>query len=546
MEVLAQLEPVGVFRFFEEICNIPHGSGNVDQISDYLKRFAQDRGLFCIQDELKNIIIKKKGSSGYEDKDPVIIQGHMDMVAVKKPETDMDMRKEGLRLSVEGDFLFAEETSLGGDDGIAVAYALALLDDDSLVHPPLEVIITVDEETGMDGAIGIDLDCIQGRRMLNLDSEEEGVFLVSCAGGSKVSTSMEVCRKGDEAFAGDDTFSQVNESKINDAEEEASVCRYKILVDDLLGGHSGTEIDKGRMNSNLLIARLLNELKNMFGNLCLVTMDGGLADNAIPRRTEAIIEIPADESTDLEKYFAVVSKELHAELDSREPKMILSLEFLSRLCFSDDAGNGVSVNIGNGVPVDTRNEVPVDTRNEVSADMENYIPAVTEEDTGRIIRYLLALPNGVIEMSADIPGLVETSLNIGILKLDENGLETITSVRSNIESAKRMMIHRLEAVAALAGADISVNGDYPGWSYRKDSPLREKMICVYKEMYGEEPRVEALHAGLECGILASKLEGLDCVSFGPNIHDIHTTEEKLEIGSTKRCWEFILELLKNL
>ena len=178
--------------------------------------------------------------------------------------------------------------------------------------------------------------------------------------------------------------------------------------------------------------------------------------------------------------------------------------------------------------------------------MENYIPAVTEEDTGRIIRYLLALPNGVIEMSADIPGLVETSLNIGILKLDENGLETITSVRSNIESAKRMMIHRLEAVAALAGADISVNGDYPGWSYRKDSPLREKMICVYKEMYGEEPRVEALHAGLECGILASKLEGLDCVSFGPNIHDIHTTEEKLEIGSTKRCWEFILELLKNL
>ena len=179
-------------------------------------------------------------------------------------------------------------------------------------------------------------------------------------------------------------------------------------------------------------------------------------------------------------------------------------------------------------------------------DSEDFLPAVSEEETGRIIRYLLALPNGVIEMSADIPGLVETSLNVGIVRLDENGMETVISVRSNIESAKRMLIHRLEAVAALAGADISVNGDYPGWSYRKDSPLRDKMIQVYKGMYGVEPKVEALHAGLECGILASKLEGLDCVSFGPNIHDIHTTEERLEIGSTKRCWEYILELLKNL
>lgn len=522
MAVLSQLEPVGVFHFFEEICNIPHGSGNVDQISDYLKTFAQDRGLFCVQDELKNIIIKKKGSSGYEDKEPVIIQGHMDMVAVKKPGADIDMKKEGLCLAVEGDLLFAEETSLGGDDGIAVAYALALLDDDSLIHPPLEVIITVDEETGMDGAIGIDLDCIKGRRMLNLDSEEEGVFLVSCAGGSKVSTSMEVCRKDEERLI----------------EEEVSVCRYKILVDGLLGGHSGTEIDKGRMNSNLLMARILNELKTLFGDLCLVTMEGGLADNAIPRRTEAIIEIPSNESTDLEKYFAVISKELHAELDSREPKMILFMECLLDSSLLVDTENDLSADKGNNLSADTGNDLSDDTK--------QYLPAVTEEDTGRIIRYLLALPNGVIEMSADIPGLVETSLNIGILKLDENGLETITSVRSNIESAKRMMIHRLEAVAALAGADISVNGDYPGWSYRKDSPLREQMVCVYKEMYGEEPRVEALHAGLECGILASKLEGLDCVSFGPNIHDIHTTEEKLEIGSTKRCWEFILELLKNL
>ena len=304
MAVLSQLEPAGVFRFFEEICSIPHGSGNVERISDYLKKFAKDRGLFCIQDELKNIIIKKNGSAGYEDKEPVIIQGHMDMVAVKKPDSDIDMKKDGLRLAVDGDFLFAEGTSLGGDDGIAVAYALALLDDDSLEHPPLEVIITVDEETGMDGAIGIDLDCIKGRRMLNLDSEEEGIFLVSCAGGSKVSLGMDVCRE----------------------EEETSACRYTILVDGLIGGHSGTEINKGRMNSNLLMARILDELKKLFGDLCLVTMEGGLADNAIPRRTEAVIELPSVEAADLEKYFAVISKELHVELDSREPKMMLSLE----------------------------------------------------------------------------------------------------------------------------------------------------------------------------------------------------------------------------
>ena len=499
MAVLSQLEPAGVFRFFEEICSIPHGSGNVERISDYLKKFAKDRGLFCIQDELKNIIIKKKGSAGYEDKEPVIIQGHMDMVAVKKPDSDIDMKKDGLRLAVDGDFLFAEGTSLGGDDGIAVAYALALLDDDSLEHPPLEVIITVDEETGMDGAIGIDLDCIKGRRMLNLDSEEEGIFLVSCAGGSKVSLGMDVCRE----------------------EEETSACRYTILVDGLIGGHSGTEINKGRMNSNLLMARILDELKKLFGDLCLVTMEGGLADNAIPRRTEAVIELPSVEAADLEKYFAVISKELHVELDSREPKMMLSLE----KCLSK-----TNLSYEGCTPVHS----------------EDFLPALTEEETGRIIRYLLALPNGVIEMSADIPGLVETSLNVGIVRLDENGMETVISVRSNIESAKRMLIHRLEAVAALAGADISVNGDYPGWSYRKDSPLRDKMIQVYKGMYGVEPKVEALHAGLECGILASKLEGLDCVSFGPNIHDIHTTEERLEIGSTKRCWEYILELLKNL
>lgn len=492
MGVLSNLEPNGVFHFFEEICSIPHGSGNVEQISDYLKKFAEDRELFCIQDELKNIIIKKPGTKGYEDKEPVIIQGHMDMVAVKKPDCDLDMKTEGLRLAVDGDSIYAQGTSLGGDDGIAVAYALALLDSTDLVHPPLEVIITVDEEVGMDGAAGIDLSEIKGRRMLNIDSEEEGIFLVSCAGGSKVVTELSVLRNEDE----------------DESDEE--YIRLELIVDGLIGGHSGTEIDKGRMNSNLLMARVLDEMQKTFREICLVSLEGGLADNAIPRRTTAVVEIEKQQETDFEKIFAMLVKEWHAELDAREPHMDITLCKLDK------------------------------------NDERNSIPAVCTVDTITVIKYLLALPNGVIQMSADIPGLVETSLNVGIVKLEENFLRTVISVRSNMESAKTMLINRLVAVADLAGAQIDVEGDYPGWSYRKDSPLREKMIEVYEKMYGEKPKVEALHAGLECGILAAKLNDLDCISFGPNIHDIHTTEEKLEISSTKRGWEYIVELMKSL
>lgn len=492
MAVISHLEPQGVFTFFEEICSIPHGSGNVGQISDYLKKFAKDRGLFCIQDETKNIIIKKPGTKGFEDKEPIIIQGHMDMVAVKKPDCDIDMKTEGLNLAIDGDYVYAKGTSLGGDDGIAVAYALAILDSDTLEHPPVEVIITVDEEVGMEGAAAIDLSDIKGHRMLNIDSEDEGIFLVSCAGGSKVCIELDVLR---------------NEA---DDEDDEETTRLEIVVDGLLGGHSGTEINKGRINSNLLMARLLDEMQRMFSQMCLVSLNGGLADNAIPRRTTAVVEIPKEQEDDYNKYFDMIIKEVHVELSSREPQMQLEL------CKLNDASEYAG------------------------------IPAVCAVDTTTIIKYLLALPNGVVEMSADIPGLVETSLNLGIVKLEENLLHTTLSVRSNIESGKTMMIHRLNAVAELAGASFEVSGSYPGWSYRKDSPLREKMIEVYEKMYGESPKVEALHAGLECGLLASKINDLDCISFGPNMFDIHTTEERLQISSTKRVWEYLVELLKQL
>ncbi len=480
MGVLSALEPKKVFYYFEEICNIPHGSGNVEQISDYLVKFAKDRGLFYIQDELKNVIIIKEATDGYEKEPAVILQGHMDMVAVKKPELSMDMKTEGLRVAVDGDLVYAEGTSLGGDDGIAVAYALALLDSEEYAHPRLEVVITVDEEVGMDGARGIDLSMLKGHRLLNLDSEEEGIFLTSCAGGGRIHTYLPYAQTKKEGVL------------------------YRISVEGLLGGHSGAEIHKERGNANCLMGRLLYNLTKEIP-VCLESMQGGLADNAIPRQTVATVLI---EEKDTEKFKEIIlntEREVKAELATKDPDF------------------GVTC---------------------IMADEGCYVCA-DEESTAHLAAYLLALPNGVQAMSEDMPGLVETSLNLGIMELKKEEQELLCefSVRSCIESAKQNLIDKVCSVTELAGGSYSVSGDYPGWAYRVDSPLREKMIRVYERMYGKKPEVQAIHAGLECGILASKIDDLDCISFGPDMRDIHTTEETLSISSTKRVWEYLVTLL---
>ncbi|MBD5459943.1 MAG: aminoacyl-histidine dipeptidase [Lachnospiraceae bacterium] len=480
MSVLSELKPREVFRFFEEICGIPHGSGNVDRISDYLVSFAKERGLFYIQDELKNVIIVKEASAGYEEEPALIIQGHMDMVAVKKPELDMDMRTEGLRLAVDGDLIYAQGTSLGGDDGIAVAYILALLDDGKLAHPRLEAVITVDEEVGMDGARGIDLSMLTGHRMLNLDSEEEGIFLASCAGGARVHTYV--------------PYTTVSKEGVS----------YRVTVGGLLGGHSGGEIHKERGNSNCLMGRLLYALTAELP-VCLVSMEGGLADNAIPRQTEAVLVTDQQNEERMCEMIRTAEREIRTELAVKDPGFVITVE----------------------------------------REAEGKYDCADAESTAQLASYLLALPGGVQGMSADIPGLVETSLNLGIMQLqgEEQELSCDFSVRSCIESAKRTVIGKVCAVTELAGGSYSVSGDYPGWAYRADSPLREKMIRVYERMYGKKPEVQAIHAGLECGILASKIEDLDCISMGPDMRDIHTTEETLSISSTGRVWEYIVALL---
>ncbi len=494
MGVLSEVEPKQVFRFFEEITKIPHGSGNVGKISDYLVEFARKRGLQYIQDELKNVILVKEATQGYEEDPPVILQGHMDMVAVKKPDCNIDLAREGLQVAIRGDLVYAEGTSLGGDDGIAVAYALALLDSDTISHPKLEVILTVDEEVGMDGARGIDLSMLTGNRMINLDSEEEGIFLSSCAGGARVHCLLPL--------------------KTGELEGIA----VKVRVEGLLGGHSGGEIHKERGNANCLLGRLLQRLTEQIpAGIC--ALDGGLADNAIPRQAEAVLVISEKEQEKLREILKELEIEIQGELAVKDPGFAIKIE-----------------EIGQG-----------------------RFGCVTVEDTQKAAAFLCALPNGVQAMSADMPGLVETSLNLGILKLERDGqkmdltrqetegceMAAEFSVRSSVESAKRALIGRLRAATALAGGVNTVTGDYPGWKYRKDSPLREKMVRLYREMYGKEPKVEAIHAGLECGILGSKISDLDCVSIGPDMADIHTTEETLSISSTGRVWEFLVRFLEE-
>jgi dipeptidase D len=482
MSALSELEPKNVFKFFEDITKIPHGSGNVDRISDYLVQFAKERQLFYIQDELKNVIIVKEAVEGYENEPAVILQGHMDMVTVHKPDYDIDMKTEGLKVMTDGDNIYAEGTSLGGDDGIALAYALAVLDSDSLKHPRIEAVFTVDEEVGMDGAREIDLSMLKGHRMINLDSEEEGIFLTSCAGGARVKPFIPM------------------------QTTEISGISYEFEIGCLKGGHSGEEIDKERANSNCLFGRILRRLTDKI-KVGVVSVNGGLADNAIPRETRAVVAVETEDSAAFAGIVDSVTAQITVELASK------------------DAGFYVHVR----------------------ECQKGRIKCASFEDTKKIAAFLFTAPCGVQAMSLDITGLVETSLNLGILKYDvcdsDSCAKAEFSVRSSIESAKANLIDKLVCLTEMCGGRTEVSGDYPGWKYRTDSPLREKMVSLYKKMYDKEPRVEAIHAGLECGLLGSKIDDLDCVSIGPDMKDIHTTEETLSISSTRRVWEYLTVLL---
>ena len=484
MAVLDKCEPREVFAYFEQICGIPHGSGNTDKISDFLCSFAKEHGLEYIQDEVGNVIIFKDATSGYEEEETVILQGHMDMVAVADADADIDMKTEGLRLAVDGDYVYARGTSLGGDDGIAVAYALALLASNDIPHPALEVVITVNEEVGMEGAAALDTSVLKGRRLLNADNEEEGYILVGCAGGARVCLSLDY--------------------DVDDINGAAGFDGYEIKIHGLRGGHSGVEIDKGRANANILGGRLLYALQKEYGDkIRFVSMKGGVADNAIAIWADLKVVC----TVDITKAVGRIEAEIKAEYATADP--------------------GICIDVEKGCVIEKEDRV------------------ASAMCTSRIASFIYSLPNGIQAMSMDAPGLVETSLNLGISETAGNKLTVEFAVRSSIETSKFALIDRLCAIASLAGAKAEVAGVYPGWKYAPISPLREKMIRVHKEFYGKEPVVEAIHAGLECGFFATKIEGLDCVSFGPDMKDIHTTSEKLSISSTERMWKFLCKVLAD-
>ena len=477
MAVLEHLEPEKVFSFFEQLCAIPHGSRNTKQVSDWLAAFAEARGLEHYQDEVNNVIIIKEATPGYENAAPVIFQGHMDMVCEQAPGCAKDMAAEGLDLVLDGDFVRAEGTTLGGDDGIAVAFALAILDADDIAHPRFEAVFTVDEEIGMEGAAVIDVSPLRGRRMLNMDSENEGVFTVSCAGGNLTRCTLPVARA---EFAGE---------------------RLTVTIEGLIGGHSGVEIDKGRANANLLLGRVLYAISRETA-LRIVSVSGGLKDNAIPVHAEAGITAADGEA-------------------ARAACERLEAAFRNEFCVTDP---GVTVRVsagGDGLPMD-------------------------ETSTGRVLCLLTCAPNGIQTMSADIEGLVQTSLNLGILSTGEAGVQASYCVRSSVETQKQMLVDRLRCLTEMLGGELTVSGDYPGWEYLQESPLRDLMTAVYTEQYGSAPKIEAIHAGVECGMFAGKLPGLDCVSFGPDLFDIHTFRERMPVSSVQRTWKLVLEVLKRM
>lgn len=481
MGVLEGKEPEKVFRFFEEIAAIPHGSGNVKQISDYLVEFAKNRNLKYRQDEKLNVIIWKDGTPGYEDADTVILQGHMDMVAVKMADCDKDMKKEGLELQTDGDFLCAKGTSLGGDNGIAVAYALAVLDSDTIAHPPVEAVFTVDEEIGLLGAAYIDTSDLKGRKLLNMDSEDEGVFTVSCAGGATVECILSYHR----------------------APTNARIIEIKI--DGFTGGHSGVEIDKGRANANCIMGRiLLNVFQNV--GMRIVSVNGGEKDNAIAKISEAAIAVLPETAEKTKEIIEHTFAEVKEEYQSTDPNAKIQINVME----------------------------------------EGLCEAISDMATLSVVVSLATMPNGIQRMNPDMPQMVQTSLNLGILKTDEKTVTLSYAVRSSKETEKNFLIEKLRAMTEIFGGEIKVSGAYPGWEYKADSTLRDTAVKAYESLYGKEPVVEGIHAGLECGMFADKIENLDAISFGPSMKDVHTTDEKLSISSTERTWKMLVKILEML
>ena len=480
MAALEKIEPKPVFYWFEQICSIPHGSGNVKKISDFLVSFAGERGLKYIQDDALNVIIYAPASEGCEDSSPLIIQGHMDMVCAKTDDCRIDFLNDPIQPYIDGDWVTAEGTSLGGDDGIAVAIALAVLDDKTIAHPLLECVFTVNEETGMDGAQALDFRNLKGRRLLNLDSEAEGMIIAGCAGGVRADCSFPLVR------------------------EEYDGISCTLSIDGLKGGHSGEEIDKGRLNANKALGRILYTL-NKNGLIKLASIEGGVVDNAIPVSAKAVFSASEEDLAIIKSLILAIGDHMKNEYASSDPGLRVLFEIGNReIC--EVAGKG-------------------------SADA--------------LLFALFNLPNGVRAMSPDIKGLVQTSLNLGVIKSYEDRMVYTYSIRSSLASQKQLLCDELVSLTEFAGGTVSFRNPYPAWEFKRESAFRDTVAACCRRIYGKDPLITAIHGGLECGLFSEKAPDLDCVSLGPSMEGIHTPAERLNISSVQRIWTLVLDILKS-
>ena len=484
---IEKLYPEKVFHYFAEISKIPRASKKEKEISDWLVKFAKERKLKVIQDEHYNVIIKKKATEGYEDFSPLILQGHMDMVWEKNKDTEFDFSTQGIELVIDGDFLKANGTTLGADNGIAVAYALAILDSDDIKHPALEVVITTDEEDGMSGVANLDFDEFDGKTLINLDTEEYGEVYVSSAGGTRTETKFIFETK-----------------KIGNGYTPIS-----IEVKGLSGGHSGAEIHKNLGNSIKILSEVLYHLSKRY-EMSLIHIDGGGKVNAIPREAvaEIAVKLDGDSIDEFKKLAELAFENILKDFKVSDKSPILAIEKI------EEKNLGISLG-----------------------------------DTLNIINFLHEVPNGVLEMSKHIEGLVETSINIGFISteiVDGNVKIRIKSLaRSMANDPLNKLVEEVTDLTRKHDANIKIAASNPSWEYKEDSKIRELIAKSFKEITGNEPVIKAIHAGLECGVFTQNIKGADVVSIGPNIYGAHTPEERMDIKSVGETWEWLLKILEN-
>lgn len=482
MNVLENLEPENVFYFFEEICNIPHASRKEQKISDYIVHFAEQRGLFCKQDEYKNVLIKKEATSGYEAEETVILQAHIDMVCEKNSDVEHDFDKDALQLFIENDEIKAKGTTLGADNGIGVAYILAILDAKNIAHPALEAVFTIEEEVGMKGANNFDVTQLEGRTLLNMDSEEEGELVISCCGGNKTDVRLPIVWENIPQWG----------------------TPYLLKLTGLKGGHSGTDIHLQRANANKLIARILFHIFSVYDiRVCSIT--GGEKDNAIPREAEAVLLLKKEDVETIEERVQSFNRIFSNEYKDVEENITLSL-----LPMREKVGQCFSY-----------------------------------KTTENLISILFLLPYGVETMDSYYTDLVESSSNIGAVKTEQEFISFCNALRSSVKSREEFLVQKIDIIAKVTGANTVTTGSYPAWPAKRNSKIEQKCKEIFYEMYQKQPAIKAIHAGLECGIFSEKMKDIDIISFGPNISGAHSPNEAVEIASVKRVWEFLLAVLSK-